>query len=62
LKQEAEIQQINLQQMLEFYQQELKGKPLAIAIVGDPKLIDLKALAAYGKVVKMSSAKLFSKD
>jgi zinc protease len=48
--------------MLEFYQQELKGKPLAIAIVGDPKLIDLKALAAYGKVVKMSSAKLFSKD
>ncbi|MDD2560531.1 MAG: insulinase family protein, partial [Bacteroidales bacterium] len=62
LKQEAEIQQFNLQQMLEFYQQELKGKPLAIAIVGDPKLIDLKALAAYGKVVKMSSAKLFSKD
>lgn len=62
LQQEAEIQQFNLQQILEFYQQELKGKPMAIAVVGDPKLIDLKALAAYGKVVKMSSAKLFSKD
>ena len=62
LQQEAEIQQFNLQQMLEFYQQELKGKPMAIAIVGDPKLIDLKALGAYGKVVKISSTKLFSKD
>ena len=62
LQQEAEIQQFNLQQMLEFYQQELKGKAMAIAIVGDPKLIDLKALAAYGKVVKMSTGKLFSKD
>ncbi len=62
LQHEAEIQQFNLQQLVEFYQQELKGKPMAIAIVGDPKLIDLKALAAYGKVVKISSAKLFSKD
>lgn len=62
LQQEAEIQQFNLQQMLKFYQQELKGKPMAIAIVGDPKLIDLKALGAYGKVVKITSAKLFSKD
>ena len=36
------------------------GKPVVIAIVGNPKDFDTKALEKYGKVVKVSESKLFS--
>lgn len=32
----------------------------AIAIMGNPKMIDLKKLEKYGKVVKINASKLFS--
>jgi len=48
--------------LVKFYNSEIKGKPYAIAIIGDPKTIDTKRLEKYGKVIKLNSSKLFSED
>lgn len=46
--------------IIKFYNENIQGRPIAIGIVGDPKMVDEKALAKYGKVNKLSNSKLFS--
>ena len=45
---------------MDFYHTQLKGKPVVIGIVGNPKDIDTKQLEQFGKVVKLSEKKLFN--
>ena len=45
---------------MKFYETNIKGKPYAIAIMGNPKMIDLKKLEKNGKVVKVNTHKLFN--
>ena len=54
------IEQLTFDDITKFYNEHIKGKPIAIAVIGNPKMIDEKALAKYGKVVKLSTSKLFS--
>lgn len=46
--------------VVKFYNENIKRRPVAIGIVGNPKVIDEKALAKYGKVVRLSPSKVFS--
>ena len=46
--------------IVKFYNENIKGRPIVIGIVGNPKIIDEKALAKFGKVVKLSTSKVFS--
>jgi len=46
--------------IVKFYNENIKGRPIVIGVVGDPKMIDEQALAKYGKVVKLSAPKMFS--
>jgi len=46
--------------IIKFYNENIKDRPITIGIVGDPKMIDEKALAKYGKVIKLSNSKVFS--
>jgi predicted Zn-dependent peptidase len=55
------IDKLTFDDIVRFYNDNIKGRPIAIAIVGNPKMIDEKALARYGKVVKLSTSKVFSK-
>ena len=45
-----------------FYEENIKGKPVTIILMGDPKKIDLKAIEAKVgcKVTKLSPAKIFN--
>ena len=45
-----------------FYEENIKGKPITIILMGDPKKIDLKAIQAKTgcKVTKLTPAKLFN--
>lgn len=52
---------ISLTSIERFFEQSLKGRPMGIVIVGDLKGIDLDKLANYGKVIRLSREKLFSK-
>jgi zinc protease len=56
------LKKMTFGQLVQFYKKELKGKPYAIAIMGDPKHIDVKRLEKYGKVIRINSSKLFSED
>lgn len=49
----------SFEDVLKFYNQEFKNKPIAIAIVVNKKLIDKNQLKSLGKVVNLSSTKIF---
>ena len=59
----AKIDALTFEDIVKFYKENIQGKPYRIAIMGNPKMIDLKALEKFGKVVKLSEKRLFnSKD
>ena len=53
-------QSLTFENILNFYTKNIKNKPMVIAVVGDKKSIDIKALEKYGKVIKMKEKKLFT--
>jgi predicted Zn-dependent peptidase len=55
------IDAINFDDVRRFYEKHVKGKPVSVIIMGDPKMINQKQLqSTYGKLTKMSTNKLFS--
>lgn len=54
------IDALTFDDIVKFYEQNIKGKPYAIGIMGNPKDIDLKKLEKYGKVIKVNERKLFN--
>jgi len=58
----AAIDALTFNDIEKFYEQNIKGKPVTIILMGDPKKIDLKAIQAKCgcKVTKLSPAKLFN--
>lgn len=54
------IQNLSFEDVVKFYQQNVKGRPVAIGIIGDPKRINLDELSKYGKVIRINKNKLFS--
>ena len=56
------IEELTFDDVVKFYEENIKGKPIAIAIVGSPKDVKEKDLAQFGKVVKIQRSKLFTDD
>lgn len=50
---------LSFEDVVAFYNQKFKDKPIAIAIVVNTKLIDKKQLSNFGKVVRLDSKKIF---
>ena len=46
---------------MDFYTKHLAEKPVAIAIVGDKKMIDFEAMKRFGRIVEVKEKSLFSK-
>ncbi len=42
-----------------FYVENIQNKPMAIAIVGDAKRIDINKLSKYGKIIKIKKSEVF---
>ncbi|MDR1543394.1 MAG: insulinase family protein [Prevotellaceae bacterium] len=54
------IDNLTFEEIVNFYNKNIKGKPIVIVIQGDPKLIDLKTIEKkYGKITKLSTSTLF---
>lgn len=53
---------ISFDNILTFYKNHIQNKPYVIGIVGPTKKIDTKKLKEYGKVIKLSGQKIFSKE
>lgn len=56
------IDQLTFQDIVDFYNTQLKGKPIVIGIVGNPKEIDIKQLEQLGKVIKLNEKRLFNEN
>ncbi|MDR1593344.1 MAG: insulinase family protein [Prevotellaceae bacterium] len=54
------VDNLTFDDIVRFYNENIKGRPVVIAIVGNPKMVDTKALEKYGKVIKLSTSKIFS--
>ena len=58
----AAIDALTFNDIEKFYEDNIKGKPVTIILMGDPKKIDVKAIEKElgCKVTKLSPAKLFN--
>ena len=57
------IDALTFDDIVKFYEQNIKGRKYCIAIIGNSKMIDTEKLEKYGKVVKLNKNRLFnSKD
>jgi predicted Zn-dependent peptidase len=56
------IDNLTFSEIEKFYEDNVKGKPITIILMGDPKKIDTKAIEAKVgcKITKLSPAKLFN--
>jgi predicted Zn-dependent peptidase len=54
------LDRLTFDDIVQFYNENIKGRPIVIGIVGNPKMIDEKALGKYGKVIRLSASKVFS--
>ena len=54
------VDALTFDDIVKFYEENIKGKPYAIAIMGNPKQIDTKKLEKFGKVIKLNTSKLFN--
>ena len=54
------IDALTFDDIVKFYEENIKGKPYCISIMGNPKSIDLKQLEKFGKVVRLNERKLFN--
>lgn len=57
------IENLTFDQIKNFYEQKIKGNPIAIVIMGDQKLINTKQIEEnHGKMTKITVNRLFSKE
>jgi predicted Zn-dependent peptidase len=54
------VASLTFDDIVKFYNRYIKGQTIVTAIVGNPKMIDVKELEKYGKVLKLSTSKIFS--
>ena len=54
------VDALTFDDIVKFYEENIKGKPYCIGVMGNPKDIDVKKLEKYGKVVKLNERKLFN--
>ena len=48
-----EFKNLKFDDIMDFYNQYLKGKPVTISIVGDKKRVNFKGLSTFGKVIEL---------
>ncbi len=53
------IDNLTFQQISDYYKQHIQGKPVTIIIMGDPKQINKKTMAGFGKFNSMSKSRIF---
>jgi len=54
------IENLTFDDIKKYYDEHIKGKKIAISVVGDPRQVNVKALEKYGRVVRLTPARLFS--
>jgi len=56
-----QIKALTFDDIVSYYEKYIKGRPIAIGVVGSPKAMNAKQLSKFGKVVQMGEKDLFNK-
>ena len=51
---------LDFNNIVDFYKQNIKGRPMLITIVGNKKKIDMKELEKYGKIVEVKQKNILN--
>lgn len=54
------IDALTFDDIVKYYEENIKDKPIAIGIMGDPKSIKVEDLKKFGKVIRLNEKKLFN--
>ncbi len=58
----AKIENLSFDDVKKYYEAHVKGRKVVIGIVGNPQSMDLKELEKFGRIERITAAKLFSKE
>ncbi len=50
-----DVAQMDLEQIVDFYNKNIKGRPIAYLVVGNSKKIDMQKLSSFGKIIKVKA-------
>jgi len=53
------VREMDIKDIVEFYDQNVKGRNMVYVVVGNSKKIDMKKLAAFGRIVKVKPGEVF---
>lgn len=53
------IQDMEMDDILRFYKDYIQGHPIVYAIVGNSKMVDMKRLATFGKIIKVTKKDIY---
>lgn len=53
-----DVETMNMDDIVRFYQENISGRPVVYVIVGNEKRIDMKKLATYGTIVKVNKKEI----
>ncbi|MCL3781027.1 insulinase family protein [Prolixibacteraceae bacterium JC049] len=56
-----EYKKLKFDDIVKFWEKNIKDKPIAIGIVADKKSLDLKKLRKFGKIIEVKESNIFSK-
>jgi hypothetical protein len=56
----AGYQALRFEDVQKLFEAQIQGKPVIVMVVGDPKRIDAKRLAKWGRVVRVEAREVFS--
>lgn len=56
------IKALTFEDIVAYYDKHIKGAPVAIGIIGNPKDISVKALSEFGKVIRLNEKQLFNEE
>lgn len=57
-----QVENLSFDDIVSYYEKNVKGKPIVIGIIGNPKDINVKDLARFGKVERLTDKKLFNEN
>ena len=55
----AGVANMDIKEIVDFYNQNIKGQPISYVVVGNAKKIDMKKLATFGKIVKVKAKDVY---
>ena len=56
----SKIDKLTFEDIVNYYKENIKDKPIAIGIMGNPKDINMEDLKKFGKVIRLNEKKLFN--